>query len=80
MRILIPLAALLIFTASCNKNKEYCWKCKVRYYYTSGQTTDGTTTICNKTEDQIDKMQGLRFESNSSNYQMEEYSNCIKNQ
>ena len=49
MRILIPLAALLIFTASCTKNKEYCWKCKVRYYYTSGQTTDDTKTICNKT-------------------------------
>ena len=80
MRILIPLAALLIFTASCNKNKEYCWKCKVRYYYTSGQTTDDTKTICNKTEDKIKKMQGLRFESGPGTNMMEEYSNCIKNQ
>lgn len=79
MRILIPLAALLVFTASCTKNKEYCWKCKVRYYHTSGQTTDGTTTICNKTENDINKMQGLRFESSTGTAILEEYTNCIKN-
>lgn len=79
MKLLIPLAALLVFTASCNKNKDYCWKCKVRYYYSSGQTSDDKITICNKTEKEINQMQGLRFESTTGTAIMEEYTNCTKN-
>lgn len=76
MKYIFPLALILIFS-SCTKNKKYCWKCTVTYYGTT--TFTGTTTICNKTKDEINRMAGLRFESSNPDALLEEYSNCSKN-
>ena len=77
------LLAALILICSCNKNdKKYCWNCTVTYYSpldtSLPATSYSTVSFCDKTLDDMAKMQSLSFESSKAGYWLEKYSNCGK--